>query len=197
MTATDAPTRKSRSPNHRWTEADRDVVRREYQGTHASRDAIAIKLDVSPNAVANQVAKMGLAKRNGRRPWTTEEDEKLTELALTYSLTQVAKRMKRSINAVSVRMKRLGIHRRDRYGWFTLRETCDILGQDHHWVRARIRCGSLKATRHHNPKEEQDNRMWHIAEKDLRDFIRRHPQDLDGRNVDLITIVDLLTGLKD
>ena len=32
--------------------------------------------------------------------------------------------------------------------------------------------------------------MWGIGAKALREFIRRYPQDLDGRNVDLITVVD-------
>ena len=32
--------------------------------------------------------------------------------------------------------------------------------------------------------------MWGIGAKALREFIRRYPQDLDGRNVDLIAVVD-------
>ena len=37
--------------------------------------------------------------------------------------------------------------------------------------------------------------MWHIAEKDLRAYIRRYPEELNGRNVDLIAIVEILAGI--
>ena len=38
------------------------------------------------------------------------------------------------------------------------------------------------------------HRRWHIDQRDLKTFIRRYRQDLDGRNVDRITIVGLLAG---
>ena len=49
---------------------------------------------------------------------------------------------------------------------------------------------------HHQHPVPQDpmHRTWHIDQRDLKTIIRRYPQDLDGRNVDLITIVGLLAG---
>jgi len=32
----------------------------------------------------------------------------------------------------------------------------------------------------------------HIEEKALRDFLRRYPEELNARNVDLIMVVDIL-----
>ena len=107
--------------------------------------------------------------------------------------------MDRSVNSITVRMKRLGIHRRDRYGWYTLSEACQILGKEHKWLEKRLDTGVIRATRHTIPDDRdpaaRDRHTWHINEHDLRDFIRRFPQDLDGRNVDLITITDLFAGL--
>ena len=139
---------------------------------------------------------MGIAKRTDRRRWTAEEDRQLQELAPTHGLPAIAAEMNRSINSVNVRAKRLGIRRSGRNGWFTLRETCHILGQDHHWVQKRIDSGELPARRHHGADPQAAGHMWHIASEDLAQFIRTHPEDLEGRNVDLIAIVDALTGLN-
>ena len=189
------PTSRRRSPsNHRWTEDERDFIRREYQGTHASRAAIAGRLNVSPYAVAGQITKMGIAKRSDRRAWTDEQDWQLHDLAPQLNPAQIAKRLKRSINSVTLRMKRLGIDRKTHDGWFTLREVANILGKDHKWIRRRIENGALPARRHHTPTNDERH-MWHINEKDLAIFIRRYPQDLDGRNIDLILVVDLIAGL--
>ena len=182
-------------PHHKWTEEERDHVRNNYQGTHRSRDAIAATLNVSTFAVAGQIAKMGIAKSSDRRPWTSEEEDKLRELVPEHSPVRIAKKMRRSVNAITVRIKRLGLHRRDHTGWFTMREVCDIVGKDHKWVRRRIESGTLRAERHTATEAQADKLMWHIKARNLRDFLRRYPQDLDGRNVDLITVVDLLVGL--
>ena len=62
---------------------------------------------------------MGIAKRSDRRPWNPDEDTKLAELAPHFGLTQLAKRMKRSVNSVNVRMKRLGLKKADRADRYT------------------------------------------------------------------------------
>ena len=191
--------RGPRGPHHTWTDQERDYVRANYEGTHDSRDVIARTLNVSPFAVSGQIAKMGLSKRTDRKPWTKEADDTLRELVPTLSVHQIANRMNRSENSVTVRLKRLRLHRRDRAGWFTMREVTEILCKDHKWIRKRIESGALKATRHTLPESRnpaiEDRHTWHIAEADLRDFILRYPQDLDARNVDLITIVHLLAGM--
>ena len=181
---------------HRWTDEERDVVRREYSHTHRSRDAIARKLGVSPNTVQYQVGKMGLAKKTDRRPWTREEEETLRELVPQMSLSTIAKRMGRSLNSVTVRANRLRISRRERDGWFTKKEVCEVLGVDHHWVQRRIDNGTLRATWHHGRQPQKSGQgCWHIAQKDLKTFLRRYPEELNGRNVDLPTIVEVLAGL--
>lgn len=181
---------------HCWTDEERDIIRRDYRQTHASRNEIARRLGVTENAVTGQIAKMGIAKRSDRHPWTPEEDEKLADFIHRYCPSTVAHKMGRGINSVVVRSKRLGHHRRVRDGWFIKLEVCEILGKDHKWLQKRIDSGQLKATWHTEVKPQQKGgACWHIDEGDLIAFIRRYPQDLTGRNVDLITIVDLLAGI--
>lgn len=182
--------------NHHWTDEDREIVRRDYRHTHASRREIARRLGVTEFAVAGQIATMGIAKRSDRRPWSADEDGKLWELITQYAPQTVARRMGRSVNSVVVRSKRLGISRRVRDGWFTKKEVCQILGVDHKWVQKRIDGVQLKASWHNGTKPTNGgSACWHILEKDLKEFIRRYPQDLTARNVDLIMVVDILTGV--
>lgn len=182
--------------NHRWTEEERQIVRRDYRGNRESVRSLAERLDVSFFGVRGQIAKMGISFRPDRRSWTPEEDEQLRELITRHSPGAIAKRMHRSINSVVVRSTRLGLSRRVRDGWYTKLEVCEILGVDHHWVQNRIDSGALRASYHngHRPRKN-GGACWHIAQKSLRQFIRRYPQELKGRNVDIILIVDILAGL--
>lgn len=193
-----------RSTKHKWTDEEREIVRRDYKGTMASAIAIARCLsyltgsEVTKYAVKGQVQRLGIAKQLDRRPWTPEEDERLGELITRCAPAKVAKLMGRSENAVVVRSKRLGYSRRVRDGWYTAKDVSEILGVDHKWVVKRIELGVLRATYHFpncSPKKNGSH-CWHIKEADLTQFIRRYPQELTGRNVDLIVVVELLAGLK-
>ena len=183
--------------NHVWTDDDRDIVRREYTGNRRSLCEIAHKLGATEFGVKGQVNKMGLAKITNRRPWTPAEDGKLRKLMGEHPPLQVAKRMKRSVNSVVVRAKRLGISRRDRDGWYTKMEVCDILGMGHKWVQSRIDDGRLVA-KHHlagSTPGQDGMAMWHINREDLKRYLRENAHELVGRNVDLIQVVDILSGI--
>ena len=190
-------TGRQQGPHHKWTEEDRDIVRREYTGTHRSRHQIAVRIGVTDCAVTGQITKMGLAKITDRRPWTREEEQRLTELIGRERLPKIAKIMKRTINAVAVRAKKIHAMRRDRNGWYTKKEVCEILGMEHKWVQKRIDNGSLRATRNNEEQEHRQNSgaCWRIDQRDLKEFIRRHPQELNGRNVNLCQVVEILAGL--
>ena len=183
-------------PNHKWTEEERQIVRRDYQGTKESARRIADRLGVSPFGVRGQIQTMGISFHPDMKRWTPKEEELLGELITKYAPHVVARKMKRNINSIIVKSKRLGYSRRVRDGWYTKQEACNILGVDHHWVQSRIDCGALKASWHNGVKPQQSGgACWHILEEDLRDFIRRYPDELHGRNIDIVQIVDLLVGI--
>lgn len=124
--------------SHKWTEEEREIIRRDYRHTFASKQALAARLGVSPSSIAGQVATMGIARRDDRRPWSPEEKEILAELIHRYCPRRVASLMHRSLNSVVVMSKRLGESRLVRNGWFTEAEVCQILGMGHKWVQRRI-----------------------------------------------------------
>jgi len=183
--------------NHRWTDEERLLVKRDYRGGRASAQALADRLGVSFYAVKAQIQMMGISFQD-RHYWTEEQDGQLEEYMTRHCPGKVAKLMHRSINSVVLRAKRLGISRRDRDGWYTKLDVCELLGVDHKWLQLRIDCGALKAKPHNpeRPPKKDGGSFWEIKEEDLIDYIRTYPQELMGRNVDIIGLVDLLCSLK-
>lgn len=188
------------APRHKWTEDERDIVRREYDGTNQTARLIAAKIAYSAgervtfNAVKGQVQKLGLAIDKSRR-WTPEEIEILQEMITKYAPITIARRLHRSENSVIVKSKRLGCSRRARDDWFTKKEVCEILGVDHRKIQGYIDRGELKASWHTSRKPQKNGMaLWQIETTDLRDFIEKNAGDFLGRNVDLTVIVWLLTG---
>ena len=182
--------------NHKWSDDERDIIRRDYKHTHKSRQELAARLGVTEYGVAGQISNMGIAKSDDRRPWSPEEKEKLAKLIPQYCPRAIARMMHRSLNSVVVMAKRINAPRRYREGWFTKREVCEILAHDHKWLQRRIDSGALKATYHYEERPTQKGMSaWHIEKADLVKFIRKYPQELVGCNIDIIMIVELLAGI--
>ena len=188
--------------NHKWTDEERDIIRRDFKHTHESCRQLADYLSrefggkITQFAVRGQVTIMGIAKSDDRHPWSPKEDARLTELIPTFCPRVVARMMHRSINSVVVRSKRLHISRRCRNGWFTKKEVMEILAHDHKWVQRRIDSGALPATWHYDTKPSQiGGSAWHIEEKALKNFICRYPEELVGYNIDIIMVVDIIAGV--
>jgi hypothetical protein len=186
---------KTKRKVHHWTSEEEMIVRRDYKGTDKSAELIAAKLGVSFHAVKNKAQQLGINPVLGR--WTRHEEEMLEDMAGKYSPNVIAQKMRRSPNAIVVRMKRLHLSRA-RDGWYTKKDACVILGVDDHWIQRRIDDGKLKAT-YHIPGCKPKQRcgyMWHITKDDLKDFIRRYPEELTGRNLDVVQFVEVLAGVR-
>lgn len=185
-------------PFHHWTDDEREIVRRDYRHTHRSARELGARFGRSEFAVRGLVSRMGLCGHRNRRAWSDAEDERLRALMERYATLTVARRMRRSVCSVVTRAKRLGISRRSRFGWYTKTEVCLVLGVDHHWLQRRIDSGALPATWHNGRRPEWgSNASWHIAQEDLRCYIRQYPEELNGRNLDVVQVVEILAGLEE
>lgn len=178
-----------------WTASDDEVLRSDFRGTALSSEAIAHKLSRTLQAVKSRAYKLGLARQMHQR-WTEGDDERLYGLMGRYPLARVAKLLNRSVDSVSIRARKLGAGCRAKDGWYTLTEVCQILGVHSTWLRRRIDSKQLKASYHHGGTPQVKGlASWHIREAALRKFIVRYPQDLMGRNVDLVQVVAMLAGI--
>ena len=178
------------------TDEMREIIRRDYRGTDKSRDELCERFGLTKWQMHYALQGMALSYRWNERYWTEKEDNYLKENVDRFSEAKLAKNLKRSKNSIKVRLTRLSLSRRNRNGWYTLKETCEILGQGHHKVDRWIKQGILPATYHHGHKPQKNGSgYWHIMREDLATFIRHYPQELVGRNIDVIQIVEILVGL--
>ena len=177
---------------HNWTDEERAIVCRDYKGTNASAQVIANELNVTLYAVKGQASKLGILQQKSP-PWMSEELERLEELVHRYSVTEIAKRLHRTPNAVKIKAIRLKLKLGLRDDWYTKSEVAEICGVDHKKVQAWIDRKALKASWHNGTKPQKNAMaMWHIEARDLRDFIINYSGELLGRNVDIQQIVWLL-----
>lgn len=183
---------------HIWTQQDDDYIRVNYKQTDESADAIAAVLKVGPHQVKIRAYAMGIGKkslRGQKRFWTPEEDAQLRAMVHKYSINTISNKLNRSQNAIHVRSVRLKLILRSHDGWYTKKDCCEILGEDHKWLEVFINSGELKAS-YHNGKKPQKNgmAMWHIETKDFRGFILSHLHLINGRNVNLIKLIAIVRG---
>ncbi len=194
-----APLIKRKCCYHRYSDEEIDIIRRDYRHSKESLRELAQRLGTTPASINGKVRLLGLSKRTDyrRRKWTEEEEKKLVKLLERHAPSSVPKFMGRSINSVVVKSKRLGVRRRNRNDWYVMREVCEILGVDHHWLRRRVDSGAIVATWHYDkePGQRKGSLSWHFTQHAVCEFIRRYPEELNGRNVDMIQVVEILVGV--
>ena len=183
---------RKRPSVHRWTAEEREFLRWEYRKSRVSVQQLAAKLGVTESAVKQQAHYLGLFR--GAVVWTAEEDGLLLELVGRNRPQTIARKLGRSVRAVSMRANKLGLSFRDHYGWYSQKEAASILGVDEHWLKARIDNGTLKAR--WGGKGRGRNSPRRISRRALRTFIRRYAGELVGRDYDLLELVDVLAGLE-
>ena len=182
---------------HKWTQEEIETLRREYGTNGKTQHQLADELGISRYQVSLQVRRMGLQKRPAPAPWTSEEQHLLLELAEKKSVPQIAEIMQRPVHGVTGQLRKLNASRRNRNGWYTLKEVAGIFGMTVMFTRKFVEDGSLKATYHNGERPGRaGGKAWHIEERDLRKFIRRHPQSIQGRNVDMVQLVQILGGIE-
>jgi len=184
------------APNHKWTEVEDEYVRTHYKGNGKSVFEIAQFLRLKPGQIKSHIQFLGLSNHTGHARWDPKDDELLRELAGKLSCSRIGKRLTpiRTATAVSLRLRRLNISRRVRDDWYTKTEAAEIFGVDHHRIQYFIDTGYLGASYHHDTKPCKGGMaMWHIDRDAMASFLQRHADELNGRNVDLIQIVQILT----
>ncbi len=142
--------------------------------------------------IKRQAARLGLTMRIDRRPWTPAELNLLERLVGRMSTATIAKRLRRPESSVVNKLKRIGTSRRVRDG-YTMRELELCLGEDHHkitgWIKSRWLQDRLQGTHRH---DGNGNDIHRIREKEILNFIRNHPQEINLGKVDQTWFLDLV-----
>jgi len=130
LASTSTVPRAKRRPRH-WTPEEDQILFEHYGGPGASFEALAERLERSPESIRMRAIRLGLASRTARG-WTPEQDQILRDSYDSDSATisRLATRLKRARMAVVRRAAKLGLQRARTRDWTEdedriLRETYD------------------------------------------------------------------------
>ena len=142
--------------------------------------------------IKRQAARLGLTMHLDRTPWTPAEVSLLERLVGCVSTASIARRLHRPENSVIAKLKRLRISRRVREG-YTMRDLELCMGEGHHkigqWIAAGWLRDHVQGTRRHDGNGKDIHR---IRDKDVLDFVRNHPQEINLGKVDQTWFLDLV-----
>lgn len=182
---------------HTWAKDDKDYIRSEYRHSRASVENIARKFGVTTKAIRMLISRMGLVKYLAL--WAPTQETFLRENYDKLPTAKIARMLRKTEGAVRHKSHRLNLSKFDRFEWFTLTEVCTILGVSRDWLNKRLNNGfkfDIRPFYLDRIPKQGSNAPWYISESSLCDFIRRYPEELQGHNVDMTVLVQILAGIK-
>jgi hypothetical protein len=169
--------------------ADR-LIRDCYDSRTQTIDRLSQTLGFPRWAIKRRAQALGLA-RTKERPWSEREVAYLEAHLHRLSLAVLARRLGRSVTAVALKARRLGLRKCDE--GYTARSLAQALGVDDHKVVGWIERGILRASRR---SSERPRDLYLIPEREVRRFVCTYPTELDLRRVDPVWFIDLLAGVR-
>lgn len=174
-----------------FTPAQDKVLLNRYDSKKETVNALAAAFGFPTWTIRKRAAILGVSRTKEPR-WSEADEDYLRKHYSTKSLRTLSKELNRTITSIMLKKKRLGIRKTD--DGYTLRGLCEALGVDHHKVEYWVAQGWLKKRGRGIQREEHD--YWLVTDKNLRDFVRAHPEEIDLRRVDKFWFIDLLAGVK-
>jgi hypothetical protein len=178
-----------------------EFLKQNYKGSPRMRGqaagAASEKFHVPRWWVIREAQKLGLGyPMVGRRDWTSQEIVFLETHIGEWCVERLAREMKRSLNSVVLKIKRLHLSRRYGSGFFTLRDLETGLGADHRQIYKWIEKGWLKVQRDERIAGSSGKPFYKISVDTLQEFLWNHPTEFDLKKVDQVWFLALL-GLCD
>lgn len=178
-------------PRHHWTEQDNEMLRTYYDGSSEAIDRLAHLLNLTREAVKQRATHLFLTRSQDRHVWSPERVAELIRLTTMYSPKKIAQIMGVTENAVHCKQQKIKVSSWGSRGWYNLEEIRELFTVSEKTVHKWISSGKLKACRY-----GEKSLILQITPKSLRSFVIANPIELQGRKVDMVFLVDLLTNYK-
>lgn len=181
-----------RKGKYLWT-PERDAYLREHypKKEHRKSYRIAAALGLPRWVVTKRAQQLALTYPHDRRDWTPDEVRFLEEHSGYRTPIWMAKKLKRSLTAVTVKLKRLALTTKVKTG-YTQRELELCFGVDHRVIERWVREGKLKITKLPSQREKP---VWHVSDRQVQRFIREHPMAFRLDRVDQLWFMDLMASM--
>lgn len=175
-----------------WTKQQDELLLRLYDGHPKNLKRLYRLLPYPRWSIRVRAQQFGLTRKKEPR-WTSRDEEYLRRNIGTTPWPKMAKRLNRTIIAVKLHSKRIGL-RKTRVG-LTATSAARLLGCDTHVLTKWIRKGWLPAVpRGTDRHAQQGGDAYFIRPLDLRRVVIEHPEEIDLRRVDKLWFIDLLIG---
>jgi hypothetical protein len=183
------------SKSRPWTKDEVEYVRVHYKNNRASLASIAKHLNRTTYSIHNKVSALSIT--NGRqkyKPWVKADEEFLKDKYGEYSMNKLCETLSRTATSITCKAYALGIKRCFRNDWYTLGDISKICGVALETVGQWIKDRKLIADSEYN-KNDDRVRVHRISIDAFRKFLRRFPIELQGHNVDIVQLVEILAGV--
>lgn len=184
-------TRGTPSPGPRtpWSPDEDTYLRAHYNPDQAGKvRTIAEHLGRTSHAVKRRAGLLGLRRPRPHQQWNQDEEQFLNNQAGSLLTTTIAKRLKRSISAVTHKCRQLQLRTRYRDG-YTLDDLVSCFGASPHTIHRWVDDGKLQI-QHRGTRRPHD--AWCVTEEAILHFIEAHPMAFDLHHVDQFWFLDLL-----
>jgi len=166
------------------------LIRENYESRTETINWLSQRLDFPRWAIKKRAQILGLA-RTKEKPWSEKEKTYLEANLPRLSLAVLGRKLGRSVTAVVLKAKRLGIKKSDE--GYTARSLAQAFGVDDHKVVRWVELGLLKASRRNS---ERPRDMYFISDQEVKRFVTTYPTQFDLRRVEQVWFIDLMAGIR-
>lgn len=166
------------------------LIRQYYDSRTETINWLSQKLGFPEWTIKKRAQILGLS-RTKERPWSERETAYLESNLHRLSLPVLARKLGRSITAVALKAKRLGIRKIDE--GYTARSLAQAFGVDDHKVVHWVELGLLKASRRNSGRPRD---MYFISDQEVKRFVTTYPSEFDLRRVEQVWFIDLIAGIR-
>jgi hypothetical protein len=173
-------------------------IRKIYQNpVRGERTNYARKVGIPLWAITKYAMHQGWIEKQKKEPnWSVPElkilgrNAHLNPTRIQFKLKQEG--FKRTINGIV--LKRKAMRLLQNLNGQSAASVADCLGVDIHFVLRAIKGGRLKATRRETHRtDSQGGDIWYIKDRDIKEYVLDHLNEIDVRKVDKYWFVDILT----
>lgn len=156
-----------------------------YDGSSERIDELERRLGVPRYLIRRWAGQMRLTGSGRGARWKSEDIAYLEKHIKSKTLQEIADVLRRTEESVRTKAYLLGLIEREGY---TLKDICEGLGCSFELATKWIDKGWLKGTR-------RETGFWSFTDKQIRDFLRTHPLEIDLRRVDQLWFLDVCLDL--
>lgn len=158
-----------------------------YDGSTANTTKLEHLLSVPRRVVKRWARELGVGRQKAP-DWTPEEILYLQTNIRRKGLDEMAKHLGRTTTSIRIKARRLSLSFVNTDG-YTMSDMRLALGNDAKTIQKWMEKGWLQGRR-----QGKNSHNWRFTNKNIRDFVIAHPNEIDNRRIDWLWMVDLLVG---